>query len=265
MSTSKSTNDNPNANTNAGSNDNGKRALIDDEAEDGFDFEVNEVVKPKSNSAKKHKGNVERIMTLVDNGVLFSLPGDDAFGHIPSNEAIPEQRCAVFVNMNKSIGLCLKTIDLNDQQPFVPPNAPHTIIIKAINMYNHEAEFLFPNSVNGCTIAVPAIAYSPKLLREVKQKFNGRIYVPVTETDVMSTIRYVKKSTGAENRYFVTDLASIYWMRETLEANNILAIVKMKKKEDVNFDRYALYLTADRFKILADICTFLEVRLALQT
>ena len=65
-------------------NGNGKRHMLDEEAkeDDSFDFEETEIMEPKSNSAKKKKKkNVERILTLVHSGVLFSLPGDDAFGH----------------------------------------------------------------------------------------------------------------------------------------------------------------------------------------
>ena len=122
----------------------------------------------------------------------------------------------------------------------------------------------FPDSVSGYTIVtVLALAYSPTILRYVKSRYLGRggLKVTVAESDLQNTtIHYVKKDRkNGQSIYFIKDLASIYWLKETLEENNLLLTVKAKGSED-----HALYLTQERFDKLSNICAFLEVRLALR-
>ena len=156
-----------------------------------------------------------------------------------------------------------KTIELDDSQPFTPETGtPEFVInVKAINMFNHTCADHFPESVSGCTLAVPALTYSPTILEYVMRAYNGRggLAITFSEADIATAIHYTKKTRpGKKASYFVKDLASIYWLKETLEENNLLVIAKGK-----NGDSYALYLNEGRFDKFSKICKFLRVRLVL--
>ena len=101
-------------------------------------------------------------------------------------------------------------------------------------------------------------------MRTIRRKYGDKLTININDHSVRSTIHYVKKSTGSTDRYFVPNLHSIYWLRETLEANNLLVLVKMKKPNEDEKDRFALYLTAERFNTFKAICEYLDVRLALK-
>ena len=77
---------------------------------------------------------------MVSTGIFFATPNDDAFGSVVANQPLLYCKCAYFHNVVKDNGFPLKTIELNQEQPFTPPTPDQdfTINIKAVNMYNHQ-------------------------------------------------------------------------------------------------------------------------------
>ena len=249
------------SNKNAGfSSATGKRV-----ASDEFDFDESEPIMPTSADKKRQKQEVQRYLTTIDAGVLFQQVGDDAFGDVKGNEPLNGARCGVLVNIGRTSGIPLRTAELNASNVFVPNDAPFPSSAKALNVFSHTCQDVFPKSVNGCTIAVPIAAHSPVIVATIRERFGDRIAININEDDINSTIYYVKKVSNNTERFFVPDLKSIYWLRETLEANNLLVLVKIKKQNDSDDkDRYALYLNSERFNTFKGICEYLRVRLALK-
>ena len=233
-----------------------------DSSDDEFDMKA-PTHTPESAKKAKHGSSSRPTASLVrDFGVLFTTRYDNDFGPVASNSKLYGQKCVVMTNLTNSVGIPLKNMELNENQPFVPfadPTFKYTVVVKAVNMYNHDLQDDFPKSTLGCTIAVPALAYSSTLLRHFKLAFGTRVTINISEHDVHSTVHYTKKVKGIATHYFIKSLEAIHWLRETLEANGLVYIVPPKNA----LGCHALHLTQDRFDAFASICKDLNVRLAL--
>eukprot|EP00951_Prasinocladus_malaysianus_P014941 scaffold113993_cov18-Prasinocladus_malaysianus.AAC.1 len=192
------------------------------------DFDETIVYKPQSSAMKRKKPDPSTscTMAIAPNGVLFGTENDDPFGHLTPNVPIEGERCAYLFNVNHKEGrgsvakvIPMKTREWNEDQPFTPPSCTKKFELKfkAVNVYKHPCAKLFADGKNGTTIAFPALAYSRKILKYVKDLCGDLVICDIQEEDVHCEIRYFKRCKGNRVDYFVKELEPIYWLRETLE------------------------------------------------
>eukprot|EP00951_Prasinocladus_malaysianus_P016625 scaffold129720_cov31-Prasinocladus_malaysianus.AAC.4 len=149
-------------------------------------------------------------MAIAQYGVLFGTKNDDPFGHLTPNVPIEGERCAYLYNVNHKEGHC-------EGHPNENNRVERRSTIYTSNLHQkHPCAELFADGKNGTTIVFPALAYSKKILKYVKDLCGGLVVCDIQDEDVHCDI--FDSSSGAKGP-FVKELESIYWLRETLEAS----------------------------------------------
>eukprot|EP00951_Prasinocladus_malaysianus_P016900 scaffold132315_cov14-Prasinocladus_malaysianus.AAC.3 len=158
------------------------------------DYDESNLYTPQSSASKKRKAvetSTGCTAAMIHFGICLGGPRDDQFGHLPLNKPIEGERCAYFYNVAHNGKASVeglipkKTVEFNNEQPFTPPTNEETfdLAFKGVNMYTHECAHLFIDGKMGTTIAFPALAYSKKIYKYVKELCGDKVVFDFEEDE----------------------------------------------------------------------------------